>query len=116
MIITTKKDGTTRCTVDLQHLNSQCLQETHKCQIPFQLACQVPPNSKRTILDAVDGYHAIALDEDSQHLTTFITKEGWLMYLRLPQGYLAAGDTYTRGYDENMNIADYKYYRYSKEK
>ena len=82
----------------------------------FQLACQVPPNSKKTILDAADGYHAIALDEDSQHLTTFITKEGWLMYLRLPQGYLAAGDTYTRGYDENMNIADYKYYRYSKEK
>ena len=38
------------------------------------------------------------------------------MYLRLPQGYLAAGDTYTRGYDENMNITDYKYYGYSKEK
>ena len=82
----------------------------------FQLACQVPPNSKKTILDAADGYHAIALDEDSQHLTTFITKEGWLMYLRLPQGYLATGDTQTTGYDENMNITDYKYYGYSKEK
>ena len=37
------------------------------------------------------------------------------MYLRLPQGYLAAGDTYTRGSDENMNVTDYKYYKYSKE-
>ena len=37
------------------------------------------------------------------------------MYLRLPQGYLAAGDTNTRGYDENMNVTDYKYYKYSKE-
>ena len=61
--------------------------------IIFQLACQVSPNSKKAMLDAADSYHAIALDEDSQHLTTFITKEGWLMYLRLRQGYLATGDT-----------------------
>ena len=61
--------------------------------IIFQLACQVSPNSKKAMLDAADSYHAIAFDEDSQHLTTFITKEGWLMYLRLPQGYLATGDT-----------------------
>lgn len=87
MIITTKKDGTPRCTVDLQHVNSQWLQETHHCQLPFQLASQVSPKSKKTVLYAVDGYHAIALDQDSQPHTTFITEKGWSMYLRLPQGY-----------------------------
>ena len=35
-----------------------------------------------------------------QPLTVFITKWGCYMYLRLPQGYLASGDAYTRRYDE----------------
>ena len=76
------------------------MRETLHYQSPFQLACQVPPKSKKTVLDTVESYHAIALDEDSQPLTTFITAEDRFMYLRLPQGYLAAGDTYTRRYDE----------------
>ena len=50
--------------------------------------------------DAVDGYHSIPLDEESQPLTTFITEWGRFMYLRMPQGYVASGDAYTRRYDE----------------
>ena len=100
MIITAKKDGTTRHTVDLQHLNSQCLHETHHCQSSFQLACQVPSSSKKTILDAVDGYHTIVVDKTSQPHTPFITEWGQYMYLRLLQGFLASGDAYTRCYDD----------------
>ena len=48
----------------------------------------------------MDGYHAIELDAESQPLTTFITEWGRYIYLCLPQGYLAAGDAYTRRYDE----------------
>ena len=48
----------------------------------------------------VVGYHSIPLDEESQPLTTFITEWGCFMYLRMPQGYVALGDTYTRRYDE----------------
>jgi len=47
-----------------------------------------------------NGYHAIKLDEESQPLTTFITEWGRYMYLRMPQGFIAAGDAYTRRYDE----------------
>ena len=100
MVVTAKKDGTPRRTVDLQKLNRQCRRETHHVQSPFQLACKVPPNTKRTILDATDGYHAIPLDEASKPLTTFITEWGRFRYCRLPQGFLAAGDAYTRRYDE----------------
>jgi hypothetical protein len=99
MVVTTKKDGRPRRTIDLQHLNSQCHRETHHCPSPFQLACQVPPNTMKTVLDAVDGYHAIKLDEESQHLTTFITEWGRYQYLRLPQGFVAANDAYTSRYD-----------------
>lgn len=92
MVITEKKNGKLRRTIDLQQLNNHCLRETHHCPSPFQLACQVPPNTKKTILDAVDGYHAIALDEQSQPLTAFITEWGRYMYLCMPQGFVASGD------------------------
>lgn len=48
----------------------------------------------------MDGCYARTLNEESQPLTAFITEEGWFKYLRLLQGYLAAGDVYTRCYDE----------------
>ena len=100
MVVTAKKDGRPRRTVDLQRLNAQCSRETHHCESPFKLACRVTPNTKKTVLDATDGYHAIPLDDDSKPLTTFITEWGRYRYRRLPQGYLAAGDAYTRRYDE----------------
>ena len=81
-------------------LIASALQETHLCQSPFQLVSHVPPKSKKTVLDAVDSYHDIAFDEHSQPLTTLIMEEGCFMYLRPPQGHLAAGDTYTRCCDE----------------
>ena len=100
IVITTKKDSRPRRTIDYQYLNSQCKRETHNTASPFQLAMQVPPITKKTVLDAVDGYHSIILDEESQPLTTFITEWGRFMYLRMPQGYLASGDAYTHKYDE----------------
>ena len=100
MVVTAKKDGSPRCTVDFQYLNSQCKRETHHTASPFHLACQIPPHTRKTVLDAVDGYHAIQLDEESQPLTTFITEWGRYYYRRIPQGFLASGDVYTRWYDE----------------
>ena len=48
----------------------------------------------------VDGYHAIALDKESQTLTNFTTEWGCYMYFCLPRGYIASGDAYTWRYDE----------------
>ena len=100
MVVVSKADETPRRTIDFQRLNAQCLRETHHTASPFQLASQVPPNTKKTVLDAVDGFHSVPLDSGSQPLTTFITEWGRYMCLRMPQGYSAAGDVYTRRYDE----------------
>ena len=51
-------------------------------------------------MDAVDGYHSVKLDEESQPLTTFITEWGRYTYLRMPQGFVASGDAYTSRYDD----------------
>ena len=100
MVITTKKDDRPRRAIDYQYPNSQCKRETHHTASPFQLAMRMSPNTKKTVLDAVDGYHSVILDEESQPLTTFITEWGRFMYLRMPQDYLESGDAYTRRYDE----------------
>ena len=108
MVITAKKNGKPQRTIDYQHLNSQCKQETHHTGSPFQLTLQVPPKQKKTVLDAVDGYHSVLLDKDSQPLTTFITEWGRFMYLRMPQGYLAPGDAYSWRYDEVIKNIPHK--------
>ena len=100
MVVVSKVDRTPHRTIDFQRLNAQCLRETHHTASPFQLASQVPPNTKKSVLDAVDGFHSVPLDSESQPLTTFITEWGRYMCLRMPQGYSAAGDAYTCRYDE----------------
>ena len=67
MVVTGKKDGRPRRTIYYQHLNSQCLCETHHTGSPFHLALQLPLASKNTALDSVDGYHSMPVDVKSEH-------------------------------------------------
>lgn len=100
MLAVAKKSGLPRRVVDLQMLNKFCLRETHHTSSPFNLAQTIPAKTFKTVLDAWNGYHAIALDEESKNLTQFITEFGRYRYCRAPQGYLASGDAYTRRFDE----------------
>ena len=105
MVITPKKSSTAanpklRMTVDLQQLNSHCIRELHHVESPFKLASQIPRNTYKTLLDAVDGYQAIKLDKESQPLTTFITPWGPYYFLRVPAGLIDSGDKYTSRYDQ----------------
>ncbi|XP_071924104.1 uncharacterized protein [Coffea arabica] len=47
-------------------------------------------------LDAFKGYHQIALDEENQEKTSFITEEGTYCYVTMPFGLKNAGATYQR--------------------
>ena len=100
MIMVEKADGSLRRVVDYQHLSSQSYRQTHFTHSPFNLVSQVPPDTKKTVLDAVDGFHSVKLDEESCHLFIFITEWGRYMPLRLPQGYFASGDGYTHRTDD----------------
>ena len=103
MVITPKKSNSLepklRMTIDFQNLNSQCQRELHHVESPFKLASQVPKDTYKTILDAVDGYQAVELDKESQDLTAFITEWGCFNFLRVPAGLIDSGDKYTSRYD-----------------
>ena len=73
MVICSKKNGSLRRTIDFQPLNQHATRETHHTQSPFR---SVPNNVKKTVFDAWNGYHSIALHPDDRHLTTFITPWG----------------------------------------
>jgi hypothetical protein len=99
MVICTKKNGSLRRTINFQPLNQHATRETHHCQSPFHQARAIPRLTKKTIFDAWNGYHSVALAEEDRHYTTFITPWGRYRYLTAPQGYIASGDAYTARYD-----------------
>ena len=100
MVVCSKKDGSSRRTVDFQALNKHATRETHHTQSPFHQARSVPQGKKKTVFDAWNGYHSVPLHADDRHLTTFITPWGRYRYCVAPQGYISSGDAYTRRYDE----------------
>jgi len=77
----TKENGKICRTIHLQHLNRQCKRDT---SLPFSFPASMSSTTKhkQTHFDAVDGYHAIPLDDESQPFTTFITEWGRYRYLR----------------------------------
>ena len=91
MVICTKKNGSLRRTIDFQPLNAHATRETHHCPSPFHQARAVPRNTRKTILNAWNGYHSVPLREEDRHFTTFITPWGRYRYMTAPQGHIASG-------------------------
>ena len=100
MVVCAKKDGKPRRTVDFQRLNKHATRETHHTQPPFHQARSVPQHTKKSVFDAWNGYHSVALCKEDRALTTFITPWGRYRYMTAPQGYIASGDGYTRRFED----------------
>lgn len=100
MVVVEKHDGEPRRTIDLQHLNKVTKREPHHTPAPYNQASVVPPHTKKTVLDAWNGYHGLPLSAMTRELTTFITEFGRYRCLRSPMGFHAAGDGYTRRFDD----------------
>ena len=62
MVVSAKKDGTPRRTVDFQPLTVHVMRETHHTPLPFHQARSVPHGKKKTVLDAWNGYHSVPWD------------------------------------------------------
>ena len=108
MVTCAKKNGTLRRTIDFQPLNAHATRETHHTQSPFHQARSIPNNTRKTVFDAWNGYHSVALHPADRHFTTFITPWGRYRYRTAPQGYIASGDGYTRRYDEIVSLIERK--------
>ena len=99
MVIQPKKNGRARRTVDLAKLSRAGKHESHHTRSAAEIAKSVPAGKLKSTLDCVDGYHGVELAKEDRHKTTFATEWGLFRYLRVPQGYLSSGDSYTKHTD-----------------
>ena len=106
MVLTPKKDGSHRRTVDLSPLNKACKRHTHHTRSPYHLATSIPKNVKKTTMDAWNGFHSVPLDEESKPYTSFITPWGVFRYGMCPMGWLASTDAYSHRYDNIVKDFD----------
>ena len=67
MVITPKKDGSPRWTIDLSPLNKAFKRHTHRTRSLYHLATIIPKNVKKTTLDTWNGFHSVSLNEESTH-------------------------------------------------
>ena len=73
MVITRKKDGEPRRTVDLAALSKAGIRETHHTRSPFNVVRSIPSGTLKSTLDCKDGYHGVHLAVEDLHISTFIT-------------------------------------------
>jgi hypothetical protein len=99
MVIQPKKSGRTRRTVDLSGLSKEGRHESHHKRSAAEIVETVPAGNLKSTLDCVDGYHSVELAKEDRHKTIFATEWGLFHYLRVPQGYLSSGDSYTKHID-----------------
>ena len=108
MVITRKRTGKPRRVVDLSRLNKYCKRDLHVTESPFHAARRIPAGTWKTVIDAWNGYHSVALRESDRHLTTFITPFGLFRYRRAVQGYKSSGDGYNRRLDSILSTFERK--------
>ena len=77
MVVCPKKNGSLRRTIDFQALNRHATRETHHTQSPFHQARSVPLDKKKTIFDAWNGYHSVALHEADRHFRNLTDVRSW---------------------------------------
>ena len=97
VVVSKKEKGALRVTVDLTKLNDQVQRVVYPTLTPKDAVTAIPPGMKYfTTLDATKGYWQVALEKESQDLTTFITPWGRYRHLRAPMGFISTGDEYCR--------------------
>ena len=69
MVIVPKKDQTPRRTINFQPLNNVAPRQTHYTAPPFKQVSGIPAGTVKTVIDAWNGYHSVALDRESRKLT-----------------------------------------------
>ena len=100
MLVTMKHDSSPRRIIDYKRLNEAIPRQTNITQSPFMCASACPPNKKKTLLDAKDGYHSVVLAlGESREVTEFLCKFGRYRCVGSGQGLICSGDAYTHRFD-----------------
>ncbi|XP_071933287.1 uncharacterized protein [Coffea arabica] len=95
-VLVKKEEKAWRMCVDFTDLNKACPKDCYPLPRIDQLVDSTAGYEIFCFLDAFKGYHQIALDEEDQEKTSFITEDGTYCYVTMPFGLKNAGATYQR--------------------
>ena len=74
LVWVTKPNGELRYTIDLVRLNNASKRQLNMTTMSFQQASKVPEVIFKTVMDAWNGYHSVAVHEDSWKYFNFGTQ------------------------------------------
>ena len=96
MVIVPKPDGDIRICVDLSRLNKYIKREIYPMPVSEHILAQLGQSKYFSKLDAYWGFWQVALEEESQILTTFISPFGRYKFKRLPFGIASAPEFFQK--------------------
>ncbi|XP_071926041.1 uncharacterized protein [Coffea arabica] len=95
-VLVKKEEKAWRMCVEFTDLNKACSKDCYPLPRIDQLVDSTAGYEVFCFLDAFKGYHQIAMDEEDQEKTSFITEDGTYCYVTMPFGLKNAGATYQR--------------------
>lgn len=86
LVLVPKKDGTKRMCIDYKPLNKIMIRDSYPMPLIDDCLERMEGHKYFTVLDLKNGFHQIAMSEESVPYTSFVTPSGQYEYLKLPFG------------------------------
>ena len=109
-VIVGKKTGDERVCIDYRKLNDATEGDAYPIPNIQALLAKAGGHRVYSALDASNAYHNIEMEEESRHLTAFISPSGLYEFNRLPFGLKGAGAAYSRFIDMAMSRLGTKHF------
>ena len=113
LVVTTKKSGALRISIDPRPLNKALKRETYQMPVLDELLPELTQAKVFSTVELRSGFWHCVLDEQSSLLTTFSTPHGRYRWRRLPFGLSVSPEIFQKrltqaieGLDGVLNIAD----------
>ncbi|EFA05054.2 Retrovirus-related Pol polyprotein from transposon 297-like Protein [Tribolium castaneum] len=102
IVLVKKKNGELRMCVDYRDVNKRVFKERYPLphiQDQINSLCYA---KFFTTLDMKSGFYQMEIEEESKHITAFITPDGHYEFNRMPFGYVNAPSIYQRAIDKAL--------------
>ncbi|XP_055584828.1 uncharacterized protein K02A2.6-like [Uranotaenia lowii] len=100
LVVANKANGSIRLCVDLRRVNQAVIRDRHPMPVIEDVLARIGRGKIWSVLDVMDAFFLLELDEETRNVMTFITHRGLYRFKRLPFGLVSAPEIFQRTMDE----------------